>query len=204
MAGLKSAVRRRQAKSNNSDVIFDAKILLKLLNELDPAFKKEMLREMKSISKPMVQDIKRVIPATTPFNSPGSGRLSYISGSYKTGGATIKPNNVTASFSAGRVKGFRTENSLFKVLAKHPMVAIIGTAGKGSGVAKYAVTREYAYKGGTRRHRNNGQGQAMINKIRSAGLYNFFWVQAEKTFPSVEREVKLVWEKYSAKVSRRL
>jgi len=42
------------------------------------------------------------------------------------------------------------------------MPAIVGVAGKGSGVPRKLVTNEYDYKGGRRRHRLNGQGAALI------------------------------------------
>jgi hypothetical protein len=58
--------------------------------------------------------------------------------------------------------------------------------------------------GGTRRHRNNGQGAALIRKVKNTGLYNFFYKTGEKQLPSMEQEVKLTWNKYSKLVNRRL
>jgi hypothetical protein len=81
---------------------------------------------------------------------------------------------------------------------------MVATAGKGSGRPKYATTRDYPYKGGTRSHRNNGQGEALIRRVKKVGLFNFFYKAGEQELPSIEQEVKLVWNKYSSKVSRRL
>lgn len=203
-----SFVRRKQAQALDADIVLDAKAVVKALNQLEPGFKKEMVAEMKKISRPMEKDIRSLIPSTSPFgsqgHSEGHGRLSWDYGTYKKGGARVAPDNVSSSFSTGRAKGFRTTNSLFKVWVRNPMVALSGTAGKGSGTPRYGATKEYAWNGTTRRHRNNGQGLRLINKVRSSGLYNFFYKGAEKTMPSVEREVKLVWERYSSKVSRKI
>jgi hypothetical protein len=204
--------------AKNSNVIFDAKPVLKALNQLEPGLRKQMLREMKEITKPAVNNIKSVIPATAPmsgmsvsrtstsvegrsFNNNGSGRLSWTGGKYKN--RVIAPDNVIPRFSAGRSRRAAV-TSLFGIWLRSPGVAMVATAGKGTGRAKYATTREYPYKGGVRRHRNNGQGDALIRKVKSTGLYNFFFKAGDASVPSMESEVKLVWEKYSKMVSRRL
>ena len=204
--------------AKTSNVIFDAKPVLKALNELEPDLKKQMLREMKAITKPAEKQIRDVIPKTAPmsgmsvtrtktsmddrkFNNNGEGRLSWTGGKYKN--KVIAPDNVIPRFSSGRSRRSAV-TSLFGIWLRSPGVAMVATAGKGSGRAKYATTREYPYKGGVRRHRNNGQGEALIRKVKATGLYNFFYKAGEATVPGMEGEVKLVWEKYSKKVSRRL
>jgi hypothetical protein len=204
--------------AKTSNVIFDAKPVLKALNELEPDLKKQMLREMKAITKPTINEIRSVIPSTAPmsgmsvtrtstsmegrdFNNNPTGRLSWTGGKYKN--KVIAPDNVIPRFSSGRSRRSAV-TSLFGIWLRSPGVAMVATAGKGSGRAKYATTREYPYKGGVRRHRNNGQGEALIRKVKATGLYNFFYKAGEATVPGMEGEVKLVWEKYSKKVSRRL
>ena len=210
--------KRSAALAKNPDVIFDAKPVLKALNQLEPNLRKQMLREMKEITKPAVNEIKSVIPSTAPFsglsvsrvststdgrnfNNNGSGRLSWTGGKYKN--KVIAPDNVIPRFSSGRSRRSAV-TSLFGIWLRSPGVAMVATAGKGTGRAKYATTREYPYKGGVRRHRNNGQGEALIRKVKSTGLYNFFFKAGEASIPGMESEVKLVWEKYSKTVSRRL
>jgi hypothetical protein len=203
-----SFVRRKQAQALDAEIVLNAKAVVKALNQVEPGLKKAMVAEMKKISRPMETDIKSLIPSTSPFgkegHTEGRGRLSWDYGTWKKGGARIAPDNVTSSFGTGRAKGFRTTNSLFKVWVRNPMVALTGTAGKGSGIPKYGATKDYAWRGTTRRHRNAGQGMQLINKVRSSGLYNFFYKGADKSLPDVEREIKLVWERYSAKVSRKI
>ena len=211
-------VKRSAALAKNPDVIFDAKPVLKALNQLEPGLRKQMLREMKEITKPAVNEIKSIIPSTAPmsgmsvprvgtsvegrnFNNNGEGRLSWTGGKYKN--KVIAPDNVIPRFSSGRSRK-STVTSLFGIWLRSPGVSMVATAGKGSGRAKYATTREYPYKGGVRRHRNNGQGEAFIRKVKSSGLYNFFYKAGDASVPGMEGEVKLVWEKYSKIVSRRL
>ena len=211
-------VKRSAALAKNPDVIFDAKPVLKALNQLEPGLRKEMLREMKDITKPAVNEIKSVIPSTAPmsgmsvprvstsvegrnFNNNGEGRLSWTGGKYKN--KVIAPDNVIPRFSSSRSRRSAV-TSLFGIWLRSPGVSMVATAGKGSGRAKYATTRQYPYKGGVRRHRNNGQGEALIRKVKSSGLYNFFYKAGDASVPGMEGEVKLVWENYSKKVSRRL
>lgn len=200
------------------NVVFDARPVLKALNQLEPGLRKQMLKDMKAITKPVISEIRSVIPATAPmsgmsvnrtttsmfdrdFNNNGEGRLSWTGGKYKN--KVIAPDNVIPKFSAGRSRKVAV-TSLFGIWLRSPGVAMVATAGKGSGRPGYATTREYPYKGGTRRHKNNGQGEALIRKVKNTGLFNFFYKAGEKQIPSVEQEVKLTWNKYSAPVTRRL
>lgn len=200
------------------NVIFDARPIIKAMNELEPGLKKAMLKDMKAITKPVISEIRSVIPATAPmsgmsvnrtttsmfdrdFNNNGDGRLSWTGGKYKN--KVIAADNVIPKFSAGRSRKVAV-TSLFGIWLRSPGVAMVATAGKGSGRPKYAITREYPYKGRTRRHKNNGQGEALIRKVKNTGLFNFFYKTGEKQLPSVEQEVKLTWNKYSAPVTRRL
>ena len=200
------------------NVIFDARPIIKAMNELEPGLKKAMLKDMKAITKPVISEIRSVIPATAPmsgmsvnrtttsmfdrdFNNNGDGRLSWTGGKYKN--KVIAADNVIPKFSAGRSRKVAV-TSLFGIWLRSPGVAMVATAGKGSGRPKYATTREYPYKGGTRRHKNNGQGEALIRKVKNTGLFNFFYKAGEKQIPSIEQEVKLTWNKYSAPVTRRL
>jgi hypothetical protein len=189
-----------------SKIIVDAKQVLKGLNAIEPGLKKQMLKEMKFISKDMVRDIKNEISPVSPFGSvghtEGQGRLSWNYGTYKKTGAIVKPNNVIASFKSGRSRRYAT-TSLFSILIRNPMVALAANAGKGSGMPRYAETKEYDWRDTRRRHRNNGQGQRLINKVRSAGYSNFHYKKAEQDLPDVEQKIILVWDNYSKIVTRK-
>ena len=215
---MRSYQQRLNAFGRNRDVVFDAKPVTKAINQIEPGLKREMLKEMKAITKPVISEIKSVIPQTAPFsgvseprtftqmpdrkqNNNGDGRLSWTGGLYKN--RVIAPDNVIARYSASRSRKYAV-TSLFGIWLRSPGVAMVATAGKGSGRPKYATTRDYPYKGGTRSHRNNGQGEALIRRVKKVGLFNFFYKAGEQELPSIEQEVKLVWNNYSSKVSRRL
>ena len=211
-------VKRSAVLAKDPNVIFNAKPILKALNELEPALRKQMIKDMKDITKPAISEIRSVIPATAPmsglsvnrtatsmpdrkFNNNPEGRLSWTGGKYKN--KIIAPDNVIPRFTSGRSRK-ASVTSLFSIWLRSPGVAMVATAGKGSGRPRSATTRQYAYKGGTRSHRNNGQGEALIRKVKATGLFNFFYIAAEKKIPSMEEEVKLTWNKYSKIVNRRL
>ena len=187
----------------NKVVIKDAKGTLKALRELHPELRKQLTRDLKEVSKPMVEGMKlRIKDLTPPVGSlDHSGRTNWENGKYKSG--TIKPDNVIAKLSSGRSR--RTAvTSLFAVWVRSPMVSIIGVIGKGSMVSRRAVTREYEWRGTTRRHKNNGQGEKLLSFVDNHGERNWFYREAEKTMPNVERQVKLTWDKYSKIVSGKL
>jgi hypothetical protein len=186
----------------STNVVFDAKATLKALRELDPGLRKEMIREFKSEAKPLVKDIKDSVKSLTPpvgsLNS--SGRLSWVSGLYK--GNRIKPDNVIAKLSSGRSRRSAV-TSLFGVWVRSPMPALMGVIGKGSMSPRRAETKEYEWNGTKRSHKNNGQGVKLLAFVQHRNS-NWFYRAAEKAMPDVERKVKLVWDKYSSKVSRKL
>jgi hypothetical protein len=215
---MRSFAQRSAAFGRNKDVVFDAKPVIKALNQIEPGLKREMLKDMKAITKPTITKIKSEIPKTAPFsgiseprtftqmtdrkeNNNGDGRLSWTGGLYKN--KVIAPDNVIPKFSASRSRKYAV-TSLFGIWLRSPGVALVATAGKGSGRPGYSRTREYAYKGGTRSHRNNGQGAALIRRVKKVGLFNFFYKAGEQQLPSIEREVKLTYESYSKRVNRRL
>jgi hypothetical protein len=215
---MRSFAQRSAAFGRNKDVVFDAKPVIKALNQIEPGLKKEMLKNMKAITKDPIREIKSIIPSTAPFsgiseertftqmtdrklNNNGDGRLSWTGGLYKN--RVIAPDNVIPRFSASRSRKYAV-TSLFGIWLRSPGVAMVATAGKGSGRPGYSTTREYPYKGGTRSHRNNGQGTALIRIVKKVGLFNFFYKAGEQQIPSMEREVKLTYENYSKRVNRRL
>ena len=198
------------------EVVFNVRKITKALNELEPGLKKEMVSKFKEIARPMANDISSEIKKITPLsgfsstssvdsrgwqNSNTQGRMSWENGVYKK--TRISPENTLIRYRQNRSRRAKI-TSLVSIWVRNPMAAIVGVAGKGSGVPRKPVTSEYAYKGGKRSHRINGQGQALISQVRSQGWFNYFYKSAQSKMPDTERQVKLVWEKYSSKVSRRL
>jgi hypothetical protein len=189
MAGMQTAV------------VYDAKEIVKALNQLEPGMKNAMVKEMKEIAAPAISAIKGVIPKTNPFISPvrpisnTRGRLGW--------GVKVKPDTVKPSFTTKASKKTAV-TSLVRIVVSSPATALADVAGKGSGAVLNPVTKEYAYKNGARTHRTTTQGQKMIRHLRSRRASNFVYPSVEKILPMVKLEIKLILEKYAAKVNRKL
>lgn len=185
----------------SKEVITGVREVTRALNELEPGLKKQMVREMKFIARPMNEDIKAEIRSLAPLSGmQGSGRMSWDNGLYKN--SRVAPDNSLIRYRQNRSK-FSKITSLVSIWVRSPAVALTGVAGKGSGIPKRSVTREYPYKDGKRQHRITTQGRTLISQVRSR-YFNWFYKTAEKKLPDTEKQIKLVWEKYSARVSRRI
>jgi hypothetical protein len=190
-----------------SNVLYDIRALTKELNELEPGMKSAMVREAKSEAKPIVTILKQVIPKTAPLsgmslNKNPTGRLAW-GGSQTKKGNRIPANSVTVKFRTGRSRT-RAITPLVAVWVNSPMTAIADVAGKGNMRKAKKITSEYAYKGGTRRHRVTTQGETMIRVLKSRNLNNFVYPNVEDQIDNVSAEVKLVIERYARKVNRKL
>jgi len=183
-----------------SDIVFNAKEIVKALEDLEPGLKNKMVKEMRAIAKPEITAIKNAIPSTVPLSglsqtkNPNS-RLAW--------GAGVKANNVGLYFKTKASKKFAV-TSLVSLIVKSPATALADVSGKGSGVPVRNVTRPYAYKGGTRTHRVTTQGSSMIQVLRSRRKNNFVYPAVEKSLPMLQVEIKLILERYTAKVNRKL
>ena len=185
----------------SKEVITGVREVTRALNELEPGLKKQMVREMKLIARPMNEDIKSEIRSLAPLSGMhGSGRMSWENAQYKN--SRVAPDNSLIRYRQNRSK-FSKITSLVSIWVRSPIVTVTAIAGKGSGVPKRAVTREYDWKGMKRKHRVTTQGRTLIEQVRSR-YFNWFYKTAEKKLPDTEKQIKLVWEKYSAKVSRRI
>jgi hypothetical protein len=187
----------------SKEVVFDVRRIAKELDELEPGLKKQMVREFKTIARPMANDISKEVRSIAPLSgmTEHSGRTNWENGKYKN--TAMRSDNVLIRYRQNRSRRSKV-TSLVSIWLRSPMPAIVGVAGKGSGIARSTQTKTYAWKGQTRSHKLNGQGRALIGQVRSRGWFNFFYKSAESKMPDTEREVKLIWEKYSSKVSRRL
>ena len=179
-----------------STVVYDVKGLIKDLQAVEPGLKKELVRDAKAVAKPVASSIKSVIPSTAPLSGmQGNGRVSW--------GADKPANSVSIRFRTGRSR-IRAITPLVAIWVVSPMTAIADVAGKGNFRRAKPVTREYDYKGGKRRHKVSSQGEIMVTKLKSKGFNNFIYPEVEQSLPSAESEVKLVIERYAAKVNRKL
>jgi len=184
-----------------SDIVFNAKSLIKDLEAIQPGLKKALVHETKLASKPVITAIKSGIPKVNPFISsvrPIANTRGRLGWNVKVKADTVKPS----------VKFTRSNKtavtSLASVVVSSPATALADVAGKGSGTVRKPVTDSYAYKGGTRRHRTTTQGQKMISHLRSRRASNFVYPSVEHSLPMVKAEIKLIFERYASKVNRKL
>lgn len=181
-------------------VIYDAKGLINDLKALEPGLKKAFIADARSESSDSLNAIKNKIPSVAPLSGMSqeknpNGRLAWGAG---------KPAN-DVKFSVKSTGSRRSAiTPLFRLIVSSPMTAIADTAGKGSGVSRANRTKPYRYKGGTRTHAINGQGQAMIINLQKRRKNNFVYPAVESSLPSTEAKLKLVIEKYALKVNRKL
>ncbi len=185
--------------NKNSNIVFDAKGLLNTLKEIEPKLKKELLAEARKISKEPQEAIRSAIPAVAPLSGMGidknrTGRTAW--------GAVKPANKVDFSTRTTGSKKYAV-TSLFRLIVASPMTAIADIAGKGSGVPRNPTTKPYAYKGGTRTHKVNGQGEFMINELKARNKSKFVYPAVEKSLPGIEVELKLLIEKFAAKINRK-
>jgi hypothetical protein len=179
-----------------SNVVFDIKGLLKDLEALEPGLKKQLVRDAKAEAKPIVTIIKSQIPTTAP--------LSGMANNGRVGWGVGKPaNSVTVKFRSGRSR-ISAVTPLVSIWVNSPMTAIADVAGKGGMRKARKVTSEYAYKDGTREHRVTSQGRWMIRRLKERNLNNFIYPNVEDRLEDAQAEVKLVIERYAAKVNRKL
>jgi hypothetical protein len=182
------------------DVVYNAKEIVKALNELEPGLKNKMIKEIRLVAAPSITAIKSAIPKVSPFESkvrtPNiNGRLAWGKGK--------KPDDVRISFKTKASKKFAV-TSLVTLVVGSPATALADVAGKGSGEVRRAVTKEYYWQGQTRTHKVTTQGQKMIRHLRNRRKNNFVYPAVEKSLPMVKAEIKSIIERYAAKVNRKL
>jgi len=199
-----------------SSVVYDVKGLLRDLEALKPGLKKELMRDAKGVAKPIVSILKSQIPKTAPLSGMSRTPVSRRpSASHPNGGTNSNPNgrtawgagkpanSVTIKFRSGRSR-ISAVTPLVSIWVNSPMTAIADVAGKGNMRKARKVTSEYSYKDGTREHRVTSQGRWMIRRLKERNLNNFIYPNVEDRLEDTQSEIKLVIDRYAAKVNRKL
>lgn len=196
------------------DVVYtNVRELHRRLDAIDPALRKAMVKDAKLAAKPLQTGIKSAIPSIAPLSGfSNSGRLGY--------GVGKPAKSVSVNYRIGRSK-FTAITSLLSVRVNSPAVVLMDMAGRsnryiGAGYKGSGSTREYAYKGGTRKHRTDGngvrrpsqgpkkyrsQGEALISNLGSRAS-RFAWPAAERALPAIQAQVKGILDRASSRISR--
>jgi len=183
------------------EIVYNAKEIVKALNALEPGLKNAMVKEMRKISQPTIRLIKEAVPSVQSI--PSGMTIGKNPNSRLAWGAGIKPDAVGFSFRTKASKKFAV-TSLARLVVKSPATALADVAGKGSGVPIRNVTRPYTRNGEQRTHRITTQGSYLIQALKKRRANNFVYPAVEKSLPMLKQEIKLILEKYAAKVNRKL
>jgi hypothetical protein len=177
------------------------------LRDVEPTVYNQMIADVKRIMQPTVTAIENNIPKVSPLYSVRRGK----NGMEHNGRSALVPVKVTPRvFRAGRAS-FGTEAKFVQITAESTGnkfgFEMIDMAGRGSGRGRRPVnvTRSYPYKGGSRTHRLNGQGAAMIRKLDSKGKGSrYTYPAAEASFLAVQSQVLKTLDVAVAKINRKL
>lgn len=182
------------------------KEMIQVLQQLEPETYKTLRKNIRSITAPAVSSVKSSVPAVSPFAGRREDGFSGHSGRTAWSGVTVGTNITPAQRS--RALGSTTSN-LVAISAtgqnKQFGFNILDMAGRGTGRGRRpkTETRPYPYKGGTRTHRLNGQGQAMIDAL-SAKPSRFFYPAIERQLPAIRRQVEVAIDEVARNMNAKI
>jgi hypothetical protein len=178
--------------------------MIQTLQTLEPETYKQLRKDIRSITAPAVSAVKSRVPTISPF---AGGKDGFThSGRTAWSGASVTTNITPAQRS--RAYGSTTSN-LVAISATGQRgqfgFNILDMAGRGTGRGRNpkTQTKPYSYKGGTRTHRLNGQGQAMIDAL-SKQPSRYFYPAIEDQLPEIRRRVEATIDKVAADMNRKI
>ena len=182
-----------------------AKELFKALQTLEPKIYKELRANIRSFTKDAVSAVKKDVPSVSPFAGRREDGFTH-SGRTAWSGVTVGTSITPAQRS--RALGSTTSNLVaITATGRNGQFGfnIIDMAGRGSGRGRKpkSVTRPYPYKGGTRTHRLNGQGQGMIDALNKRPS-RYFYPAIENELPKIRRGVEQAIDKVAADMNRKI
>ena len=170
---------------------------IKVLKELEPDLYKEVRKKVNSELKPILNPIKSEINSSVTQEM-----REKMKGMFHNGRSSWSGVNITARVST------RPRDLIF----------INATGVKGQVGFDYAElagirrrgprkrSKAYTINGQTRTHAVNGQGDEMIEKLRTefGKPGRFAWIRVLRRKPEVERKVQDIADEFGIKLSRRL
>jgi hypothetical protein len=153
------------------------------LKKLDATIYQSMVTNLDTVTAPMRQAIQNNIPSIAPLSG------------FVHKGRTKWPNGkVSVRTNVRRRKSRRGgKEAVIRIIVKNAAVEIADMAGAKNDIAYGKLTRDYKYKGGTRRHTVNGQGASMIGALNLIGKASrFVWPAANRYRDTVSVEVEKV------------
>lgn len=164
-----------------ADIVYsNVRELTKQLKAIEPELRKQLIKDLKAVAKPVQAAIVAKIPNDPPLRGMrGNGRMSWDNSvNYK--GRRVPAKSVTVRFRSGGSRRSAV-TTLLSVQANSPVVAMLDQARKG----------------------RSPQGIAMLRGIgRTASRY--VWPAAEQALPKAEAEARRILNEASQKISRGL
>jgi hypothetical protein len=185
--------------------VLDIRNLQKRLKAIDPKLRTQLVRDAKEVAKPTVSAIKSAIGKVTPNSGmlrPGA-RLNW-NNAIDGKGRSHKALDVKPQFRTS-MSGRNEKTSLVRVKVGNPAVALADMGGRSgnyinAGYKGSGYTREYPYKGGTRRHKVNGQFRGVEEKIGGSAS-RFIWPAAENSIPAAREAIEKILRDAYARIN---
>lgn len=170
--------------------ISDYRYIIRELNKVDAKLVRDMKRDYKSVGSEVRKGIKSAIPAFPPLS--GFAKKS-ASGSAKTWGNRFKANTVRVRLRSPQSSSEKNQ-AILQLQVVSPATVIADMAGRGSDSIQGQMTKEYDYRGGKRRHRVNGQGKIMIDRLNTKAsgkeASRYVYPAAEEKMPEALEAVR--------------
>lgn len=199
--------------------VSDVRELQRRLKSIDPELRRILVRDSKEAGKEVQSAVKSAIAAVTPLSGMTRGRLNWNS-SIDAKGKRHSAQDVKLEFRT-RSSGRSEVTSLVRVRVASPAVVMTDMAGKsgnfmGAGYKGSGMTREYPYKGGTRRHRVDGfgvknpgrpykyrrQGDALLQNLGGKAS-RYVWPAADNKIPAVRAKIEAILRKAYDDINRK-
>lgn len=180
----------------NSLSVTDIRELQKRLKAIDPMLRTQLLRDAKKSAEPTISAVKSAIGSVTPNSGmlrPGA-RLNW-NNAIDGKGRSHKLMDVKPQFRTSE-SGRSNTTSLVRVKVGNPAVTLADMGGRSgryrnAGYKGSGYTREYPYKGGSRRHKVNNQFRGIEDKIGGSPS-RFVWPAAERSIPAVREAIEKI------------
>jgi hypothetical protein len=192
----------------NDFLASDLRKLQKVLKDIDPELRKQFMRDAKSVGKEAESIVKPALPTGAPLSGMKTNG-AYGWNTQESKGKRLAPNKTQVRFrtaTGGNTAG--GTSSLVSVRVVAPMTVIADIAGRsgswiGKGDKGSGYSKPYKDKyGNIKRHRLNGQGEAMVSALGGRGS-RYAWPALEGRKAGLESKVSQIVDKYVAIANRK-
>lgn len=161
------------------------------VRKVDKALFFKIRAGIKNTAESLADRVVMNVPMIAPISGMRhSGRTAWGQTTYKVKVTTAEPNQYTA-------------NPLVSVAFFGVGVNIADMAGRGGGKTRRQQTNNYSWRGTTRSHSVNGQGQAMIAALGKSPS-RYIWPVAETAIPQVASNIGYLVDEYAAEFNSNL